>query len=358
MRTISAVCFLALILGSLATTNYKVIAPMNLKKNRNIVNVMTQIESMMKSGGPIEMVHEVLSEFENEITAEQAAHDGLNEQATTECEKETDFRRREVNDAVATLREATATYEGAVDQQRRANSDLKAAESALLETRDRLRILGERREAEAAQFASDQATYEFNTANVDEVVEFLDTLLEGEGEFEELAQMGQKLMKGAIKASKVEHFANTFAVLAALANKGAEADAELFEQARNIFQNLRESLDEAWEARIAVEDELIASGERETAAANGIVAELEAHISNLHVELTNLHRVEVEQQGIIASATAKRDRNQRLWDDSTELCESQSEFYEQAKAQRREERDIIDAVRQKVELRWGLPSDE
>jgi chromosome segregation ATPase len=353
MRTLSAVCMLALILGSFATTNYKVIAPMNLKPARNMVNVLTQVEAMMTSGGPIEMVHDVLNEFENEITSEQSAHDGLNEQASTECEREADFRRREVNDATATLREATATYEGCVDQHRRANSDLKSAEGALLETRDRLRILGERREAEAAQFASDQATYEFNSANIAEVVEFLESLLEGEGEFEELAQLGQKLMRGAIKSNKVEHFGNTFAVLATLASKGAEAEAELFEQARNIFVNLGDSLDEAWEARIQVEDELIASGERETAAANGIVAELEAHIQNLNIEITNLHRCEVEQSGVINSATAKRDRNQRLWDDSQELCGSQGEFYEQAKNQRREERDIIDAVRQKVELRWG-----
>jgi len=353
MRTISAVCILALILGSFATTNYKVIAPMNLKPSRNIVTVMTQVEAMMKNGGPIDLVHDVLNQFENELTAEQAAHDELHEKATEECANEADFRRREVNDAASTLREATATYEGAVDQHRRANSDLKAAQGALLDTRERLRILAERREAEAAQFGADQTAYEFNVSNLSDTIEYLDELLEGEGEFEELAQIDQKLMKGAIKSQKVAEFGTTFAVLAALANKGADADAELFEKVRNVLQNLLDGVEEAWLDRIAVEDELIAANESETAAANEIVAELDAYIADLQEEIAFLHRLEVEQSGVIQAATAKRDRNQRLWDDSEELCEAQAEFYEQAKIQRREERDIIDAVRQKVQLRWG-----
>jgi hypothetical protein len=353
MRTLTAVFAVSMILMAFATTSYKVIAPMNTKQSRNIVAVLTQVENMMKSGGPIEMVHDVLSEFENEITSEQSAHDGLNEQASAECEKESDFRRREVADAVSTLREAEATLGGCQDQTRRANSDLKSANSALIETRNRLAILGERRQQEAATFSADQTLYEFSTANVTEVIEFLDALLAGEGEFTELAQKGEKLMRAAIKSNKVGEYGSAFAVLAALANKNTQADAELFEQARNIFENLSEALEANWVERVVLEDHLIAQNEASVASTEQIIAELIQHIENLNIELVNLNRCIVIQTGVVGTATAKRDRNQRLWDDSNELCGSQAEFYEQSKNQRREERDIIDAVRQKVNIRWG-----
>jgi len=353
MRSLSAVCLLALVICGFATTNYKVMSPMNTKSSRNLVAVLTQVEAMMKSGGPIEMVHEVLSEFENEITSEQSAHDGLHEQASVECEKEADFRRREVADATSTLREAEATLQGCQDQTRRANSDLKSANSALIETRNRLAVLGERRQQEAATFAADQALFEFSSANVSEVIEFLDELLAGEGEFEELAQKGVKLMKSAIKSNKVGEYGPAFAVLATLASQNTSADAELFEQARNIFQNLHEALEANWDERVILEEHLIAENEASTASTEDIINELLAHIDNLNIELVNLNRCIVTQTGVVGTATAKRDRNQRLWDDSHALCSSQEEFYEEAKTQRREERDIIDAVRTKVNDRWA-----
>jgi len=353
MRTLSAICLIALMVGSFATTSYKVMSPMNTKPARNIVSVMTQVESMMTNGGPIELVHDLLNQFEDEITAEQAAHDGLHEASVVDYANESDFRRREVNDAVATLREAEATLQGAEDQTRRANSDLKSAQGALIETNARLLVLYERREQEAAQFGADQTSYEFAVALLEDVTAFLEELLSGEGEFEELIQKGTKLMKSAIKTNRVASYGSAFAVLAALSTKNTAADSELFEQARNIFNNLLEAEEANWVDRVALEEQLIAENEESVAATLEIVAELEQHIENLKIELVNLNRIIVTQTGVAAAATAKRDRNQNLWDESTELFESQNVFYEEAKVQRRQERDIIDAVRQKVQLRWG-----
>jgi len=269
------------------------------------------------------------------------------------AKKEADFRRREVNDATATLREAQATLEGCQDQTRRANSDLKSANSALIETRNRLAILAERRQQEAATFSADQTLYEFSAANAQEVIDFLEELLAGEGEFEELAQKGQKMMSAAIKSNKVGEYGPAFAVLATLASQNTQADAELFEQARNIFANLHEAIEANWVERVNLEEHLIAENEASTASTQDIINELVSYIDSLNIELTLLNRCVVIQSGVVGTATAKRDRNQRLWDDSAELCGSQATFYENAKTQRREERDIVDAVRQKVQIRWG-----
>lgn len=41
--------------------------------------VMTQVEATMKNKGPLDAVTRILDEYEQEITAEQVAHDALYE---------------------------------------------------------------------------------------------------------------------------------------------------------------------------------------------------------------------------------------------------------------------------------------
>lgn len=350
-----AILLLALVICATATADFKKFAPMNIKKERNLLAVLTQVEATLKSGGALEIINKTLNQFEQEITEEQAAHDGLIERSRVQCAEEFDFRRREVADASAALREGTATLEGAQDQLRRASSDLKFVQNSLIEYNEYLEVLADRREREASDFAGEQAAYELNAATAAEAIELLESVFGGEEEFIQLAKHSHKLFKAAMSSGKPETFANTFAALASLSTNQNDADLELLERVRNVLQNLSEAIESNWNDRVALEEQLIAASEEAVANATQVVNDLLQEQSNLTVEVADLKKVIVTETGVVAAATAKRNRNQNLWDDAEDLCELQDAEYENGTNGRRQERDLIDAIRSKVETRYGLP---
>jgi hypothetical protein len=349
-----AILLIALVLCASATS-FKKIAQFNTKSERSLVQVMTQIESAIKNGGALEIITKTLDNFENELTSEQANHDGLIERSRTQCADEFDFRRREVADATAALREGQATLEGAQDQLRRASSDLSFVQLSLVDYRNFEEILGERREREAVEFAAEQENFELNSAAVAEAVELLEAVFEGEEEFVQIAKHSHKLLKAAMSSKKPSMFAQTFAALAALQTAQNDADLEVLERVRNVLNNLSESLNEDWDARVAAEQDLIEQGEAALAGATAAEQELLDEESALEIEVADLNKTIVTETGVVASSTAKRDRNQRLWDDATSLCQIQEDEYTHATEGRRQERDLVDALRQKVSARFGLP---
>jgi len=63
------------------------------------------------------------------------------------------------------------------------------------------------------------------------------------------------------------------------------------------------------------------------------------------------------QTGIVESATAKRDRNQKLWDDAKAMCEAFNKEYESATKARKEELKLLAAIRERVEARFAQLSE-
>jgi hypothetical protein len=93
-------------------------------KARNIMKVFAQVEQTLKNGGPLDIVANVLAEFEHDATEEQAAHDQLRARANSECASEFEFRSKEVGDATGALKQGQLTLDGATDQKNRATADL------------------------------------------------------------------------------------------------------------------------------------------------------------------------------------------------------------------------------------------
>jgi hypothetical protein len=58
------------------------------------------------------------------------------------------------------------------------------------------------------------------------------------------------------------------------------------------------------------------------------------------------------------AATAKRDRNQRLWDDATALCDAVTEEYRVATDARNEELELLADIKARVEARFGELSED
>jgi hypothetical protein len=73
----------------------------------------------------------------------------------------------------------------------------------------------------------------------------------------------------------------------------------------------------------------------------------------LENELNALQKCIVTQSGIVNSATAKRDRNQRLLDDAEALCGSVDQEYTASTQARKNELELLGAIRERVEARFA-----
>jgi len=340
-----AIFFIALIVLATAA---KLEAP---KTRRNIMKVFAEVEATLKSGGPLDIVAKVLGEFESDATAEQAAHDQLRGRAQTECAAEFEFRSKEVGDATGALKQGQLTLDGCTDQKNRATADLTFTRKVLAESDNFVRILTRSREAEVTAFAEFQEAYEFNSAQMDEAIGLVEAVVSGEASLVQLVRHTHKMLRNSIKLGATEKFATLMAVFAQLGTK--ESDTEFLEQLSNVVQRLRGEIEDSWNATQAFELQSQADFEATLQRTQDQIAHLQQTQGELETSLASLNRCIVEQTGVVGSATAKRDRNQRLWDEAAAYCATGEDQYQTSTRARRDELDLLDTLRAKVTARWG-----
>lgn len=51
--------------------------PINYSPKRSIMTLLTQVENKLKTGGPLDAIQKMLSDFQTEVNEEQANHDQL-----------------------------------------------------------------------------------------------------------------------------------------------------------------------------------------------------------------------------------------------------------------------------------------
>jgi len=51
--------------------------PINFSSKRSIMTLLTQVESQLKAGGPLDAITNMLNEFITTVTEEQVQHDAL-----------------------------------------------------------------------------------------------------------------------------------------------------------------------------------------------------------------------------------------------------------------------------------------
>lgn len=339
MKAVILLCFIALALST------------EVKPKRDIMKVFAQVEETLKNGGPLDIVANVLGEFESDATAEQNAHDQLRARATSECNSEFEYRSKQVGDAVGALKQGKTTLDGCVDQQNRAVADLTFTRKVAGETDTMIHILTTSRQAEITSFAEYQESYEFNAANLDEAVELVAAVVSGQASMIQLVKHSQKMLRNSVKLGATEKFATMMSIFAQLGNK--ETDNEFLEQLSNVVARLRGELEEQWNR--AQEQELRDAEEYESfsAAAEAQLATLRATEADLETLLANLNRCIIEQTGAVFAATAKRDQHQRLWDEASAYCATGESQYVTSTQQRRDQLDLLDTLRAKVTQRWG-----
>lgn len=73
MKTFCAVLIIALV-GVNATSLFEKY-PINYSPQRSIMTLLTQVESQLKSGGPMDAIQKLLQDFVTTVTEEQISHD-------------------------------------------------------------------------------------------------------------------------------------------------------------------------------------------------------------------------------------------------------------------------------------------
>jgi hypothetical protein len=322
-----------------------------VKPKRDIMKVFAQVEAHMKNGGPLDIIADVLGEFERDAVAEQAAHDSLRSRSTSECNSEFEYRSKQVADAVGALKQATTTLTGCQDQQNRATADLTFTRKVLGETETMIRILDGSRQAEIAAFNEYAEAYEFNSAQMDEAVELVAAVISGQASMIQLVKHSQKMLRNSVKLGATEKFGTMMSIFAQLGN--AETDNEFLEQLSNVVTRLRSEIEEDWQAKQAQELKDQEEYESLHATTTEQLETLRNTESELETLLANLNRCIIQETGNVASATAKRDQHQRLWDEAAAYCATVETQYTTSTQERRDELDLLDTLRARVTQRWG-----
>lgn len=327
--------------------------PMNYSSKRSIMTVLTQVESKLKTGGPLDAITKMLDEFVTAVTEEQVQHDELFEKQNAECEDEFSFRKKEVADAVAAMREAQETLDGCQAQHVRATGDLAITKKQLSENRAFLATIEATRRREAYNFETKATAFTMLTQAIEDALVILQEIWDGQATFLQIARHTNNMLLDSVKLRKAHMMAPIMSALAQLAQADIQADEGLLEKVRDLFIKYKEDMGikfaEAAEAEQKAEEEYAETKARLEAT----IEHLAQQEIDLAIEIEALDKCIVMQTGIVQAATAKRDRNQELLDAATEMCASFNAEYEAATAARKEELELLALIRERVEFHFA-----
>jgi len=247
-----AICLIALVANTHAMTLFDKYT-LNYSSQRSILTVLTQVEAKLKSGGPLDAITKMLDDFVAAITEEQAQHDSLYDAQTKECEGEFEFRQREVEDAVAALKEAKESLDGCTTQRKRAEGDLAMTKKQLTENRNFLATIIETRRREAYDFETKATVYEIMSAAVDEALVILEQIWAGEATFIQLTKHTNNMLKNSVKIRKAHLMAPIMSALVQLASSDIQGDEGLLQRVKDMFNDYREKLDSEFQEAAAAE---------------------------------------------------------------------------------------------------------
>lgn len=172
---------------------------------------------------------------------------------------------------------------------------------------------------------------------VDEALVILEEIWSGESTFAQLNRHVNGLLKTAVKIRKAHLMGGIMSAMAQLGSSEVQADEELLNRVKNLLTNFKDNLVEKFNNSSQAEQAAIEEFKSEKARLEGMVSQLEAQEEGLKAEIAALNKCIVVQSSIVSDASAKRDRNQRIWDDAKALCEAVEDEYHTSTEARQEE---------------------
>lgn len=347
--------FIVAIIACASATSLFTQFPMDFSKRRSILAVLTQVETQLKMGGPLDAITKALDDFATAIDEEQATHDALKEKQDVECEDEFKLREQAVAEAEGALKEAQETLDGCKAQKTRAEGDLAITKKQLAENKQFLINAQNTRNKEHYAFETLQGKHEQVVAAIDAAIQYINDFAAAEQKgqsFVQLTKHANKILVMAVQLQTVHHMGPALSALSQLGSMEENDDA-FIEELKNIFRKFRQNSVEEFEARQQAEAESQKAFDEEKARLESIIEHLTAQQANLEQEISELNKCVMVQQGIVADATAKRNRNAKLLEDAKAVCAAFQKEYDQATAARTEEKSLLAAIRAKVEERFA-----
>jgi septal ring factor EnvC (AmiA/AmiB activator) len=235
-----AVFIVALIACASATSLFTQF-PMDFSKRRSILAVLTQVETQLKMGGPLDAITKALDDFKNAIEEEQATHDALKDKQDQECEEEFKLREEAVAEAESALKEATETLDGCKAQKVRADGDLAITKKQLAENQQFLINAVNARQKEHYEFETLQGKHEQVVAAIDAAINYINDFAASEqksASFAQLTKHANKILIMAVQIQTVHHMGPALSALAQLGTQ-EESDDAFIEELKNIFRKFR-----------------------------------------------------------------------------------------------------------------------
>jgi len=247
--------------------------------------------------------------------------------------------------------------DGCNSQKVRAEQDHDVTSRQLSDSRNFLSLVEETRRREAYAFETASEVFQASSRAVDEALLIIEEIWSGEASFLQLAKHMNGMLKDAVKIRKVHHLMGVMSALSQLASKDLQADEALFERVKTMLTNYRTKIQAEYQEAASAEQAAIAAYNEDKDRLTNAIETLSTQKDELEQELKELEKCIITQTGIVLSATNKRDRNQRLLDDATALCDAVTHEYNSASESRREELDLLKAIRERVDARFGQLSE-
>jgi urocanate hydratase len=191
----------------------------------------------------------------------------------------------------------------------------------------------------------------------EECLVFIEEIFQGENTFAQLARHTNKIMKKAVATRQINGMGALLQVMVQMASSSDLAvDEQLFQRVKELIKNqLTKTTDKIQEV-VAAEQTAVETFNAEETRVKGIIAQLETAIQALEVEITQLDKCIVTQIGIVNSAQAKLDRNSKLKEDASNLCQACEDEYKSSSNSRKQELQLLAAIKDRVEVRFAALS--
>jgi len=134
-------------------------------------------------------------------------------------------------------------------------------------------------------------------------------------------------------------------------------DTALVDQLKSLFVQLLAKMEAEYAAAVEAEEAAVAKYNADVLRLETIIQNLKDQQAALEFEIADLDKVIITQQNIVASATQKKDRNERLYHDAVKMCHMMDQQYESAKAGRAAELELLAAIKVKVDEHFAKFSE-
>jgi hypothetical protein len=343
MRIIALVFAFALCAGAFAAYT----------PNRKMSSVLAQVQSLLQTGGPAQNVFDLLDGITEDVRKEQSAHDALHATHQAQCSEELEFRTGEV----ATAQDA---FDRSVAQATKCQTSLSRAEASLEsnlhnqeETRQAIAEKDRIRREEAALYATRvQQKHEADQA-VDEGLRLLDELALGQASLLQVSNAAANMIRKGVSMRQTGAFAPAIAALAQVASTDVFANPDAVERVRELLFQVKEQIQAAFDAYTQAENSAIELYTQTRAALVHQLEDLEAEEQTLRGHIADMNVCLVEEAAVQVEATNKRNRNDQLLHDATNMCDTYFQQYTTATEGRNDELRVIAQLKAIVQQRFS-----